>query len=517
MIVGSGIVLILIVFTLISLWCRKKIHSSEDYWLMGRRATWWMFAGTLCASYVSLATFIGGVGAAWQWGPMPYLLFFTSSLTFGWLIAVVLIGLRMRKMGCTSISDFYQQRFGDDSKGLFTGIGAALAAILFFYLLIQLQGGGIVIATIFDIPQAVGVAIMLAIIALTLGSSGMYSVVMTDTVSMFIFIIAGIVVLPGTILAVGGLDTGLAAVGANGGWGATGSSGLSMSYFVGFALAWLSIIGGSPHLINRSLIVDTPRSIVKGSFVAYIITIALTVVVFIASAMLVAVIEPGSMSPDDISAYAAVNVWPPVVGFFLIGGAMAAAFTTANTQTLTVSQGVVDIFRFASKRRFSDRNIQRLTMVISVLVLIIVGVFAVQQVWLIVIASSLAGVIASLGFFPTLIVSLYWKGVTTQAVKIMLWGSIPIGAFMIATNTAWGWFAPFPTIYSYPIGFGGLILLSCLTRQTEGAAEGYDRMQATAFQVSASKIEKNDLWTIAIGLLFILAVFIGLQILLGIW
>src|SRR5699024_12242951 len=108
------------------------------------------------------AACIGCVGASWEWGPMPYLLFFTCSLTFGWIIAVILIGLRMRKMGSTSISDFYRKRFGDNSPSLFTGISFALAAILFFYLLVQLQGGGIVIATIFDAPTYVGIAIMVA-------------------------------------------------------------------------------------------------------------------------------------------------------------------------------------------------------------------------------------------------------------------------------------------------------------------------------------------------------------------
>src|SRR5699024_2818020 len=333
-------------------------------------------------------------------GPMPYLLFFTSSLTFGWIIAVILIGLRMRKMGSTSISDFYRKRFGDNSPSLFTGISFALAAILFFYLLVQLQGGGIVIATIFDAPTYVGIAIMVAIIAFTLASSGMYSVVLTDTVGMFIFILVGIVILPGSIIAVGGLDIGINAVSENGGWSATGSSGLGMPYFIGYALAWLSIIGGSPHLINRSLIVDTPKSVVKGSFAAYIVTIFVTVVVFIASSMLVAEIEPGTLIQDQVSAYAAVNIWPPLVGVLLIGGAMAAAFTTANTQTLTISQGFVDVFRFALKPNMKDRSIKRMTMIISVVVLIFVGAFAAQQVWLIVIASTLAGVIASLGFFP---------------------------------------------------------------------------------------------------------------------
>src|SRR5699024_1815325 len=135
MIIASGIIGVLLLFAVISFVARKRVKSAQDYWLMGRNAKWWMFAGTLSASYVSLATFIGGVGASWEWGPMPYLLFFTSSLTFGWIIAVILIGLRMRKMGSTSISDFYRKRFGDNSTLLFIIISFVLAYILFFFFI----------------------------------------------------------------------------------------------------------------------------------------------------------------------------------------------------------------------------------------------------------------------------------------------------------------------------------------------------------------------------------------------
>lgn len=515
MAIGIGIVVILGIFMGISVVSKKFVKTNEDYWLMGRKAKWWMFAGTLSASYVSLATFIGGVGAAWEWGPMPYLLFFTSSMTFGWLIAVVLIGLRMRKMGADSISDFYKLRFGDNTKSMFTGISVTLAGIIFFYLLVQLQGGGIVIATIFDIPLYVGIAIMVAILALTLASSGMYSVVLTDTFSMFLFILVAVIILPGTIIAVGGLDIGLGAISAEQGWSATGSSGLNMGYFIGYALAWMSIIGGSPHLINRSLIVDTPKSIVKGSFVAYIITMTVTIIVFISSAMLKSVIPAGEMSQDAISAFAAVNVWPTLVGVLLIGGAMAAAFTTANTQTLTVAQGFVDIFRFSAKKELTEKKLRKLTTLFSLVVLILVGAFAAQQVWLIVIASSLAGVIASLGFFPTLILSLYWKRVTAKAVKIMLWASIPVGVFMIATNTMWGWFAPFPTIYSYPIGFGGLIIASLLTKQTEEEKAGYLFMKEKGFSRKPGKVEKSDYITLTVGLSFMVIFFFVINNVIG--
>jgi sodium/pantothenate symporter len=467
--IAWAIVAVLVIFVALSIYVRRFIQNYEDYWVMGRKATWWMFAGTLCASFVSLATFVGGVGVAWAWGPMPFLLFYTSSFTFGWIIAIVLVGMRMRKLECNTISEFYQQRFGNSGRTLLGGLGIALAGVLYFYLLIQVQGGGIVISTLFDIPLITGVAIMITVVALTLALSGMWSVVATDTFTMFVFAIIMIVVLPATINAVGGLGEGLAAISAQEAWSATGNSGLGMGYFIGLALAWLAIIGGSPHLINRSLIVDGPKSLFKGSFVAYVLVVILSIFVFLSSAMLVDVIEPGTIEPDQVSTYAALNVWPWALGFLLIGGAMAAAFTTANTMVLTVAQGIVDLFRLSIKPDLTDRSVRRLTSLFSVVVLIAVGLLAAQELWILAIASSLAGIIASLGFFPTLILSLYWKRLTLKAVNIMLWTSVPLGAFMIVTNYFWDWFAPFPTIYSFPIGFGACVLTALAAKDAESS------------------------------------------------
>ncbi|MCL7749602.1 sodium:solute symporter family protein [Halalkalibacter alkaliphilus] len=514
--IAWGIVLVLAIFVVISVLVKNRVKTAEDYWIMGRKAKWWMFTGTLTASYVSLSTFIGGVGTAWNWGPMPFLLFYTSSFTFGWIIAITLIGLRMRKLGVASISEYYKVRFGSNSKILFGGIGLALAGILYFYLLVQVQGGGLILSTIFDISLPTAVIIMVVVVALTLGLAGMWSVVMTDTFAMAIFIFIAIFILPATANSIGGFSEGIRAISESGGWSATGGSGLDMMYYVGFALAWMAIIGGSPHLINRSLIVDSPKSILKGSYVSYILTVVLSIVVFLSASMLKAVIAPDSMHPDNVSAFASVNVWPWYIGVLIIGGAMAAAFTTANTQALSISQGIVDLIRYSIKPNMTDQSKKNYTVVISVIVLIVVGILAFRQMWLLIIAGSLAGIIASLGFFPTLVLSLYWERLTLKAVNIMMWLSVPLGAFMIVTNHFWGWFSPFPTVYSFPIGFGGLILLSLLTKQRPEEKEGYQLLKAKGFKSEPIKAERSDYILLIGGLVIVAFVFFLLLYLLGI-
>jgi Na+/proline symporter len=329
--------------------------------------------------------------------------------------------------------------------------------------------------------------------------SGMWAVVVTDMFTNVIFIVVAVCVLPITIMSVGGREAAFEAVSQAGIWSATGDSGLDMTYFIGYALAWLAIIGGSPHLVNLTLILEERKSVFKGTMVAFIMVVTLSVMLFLAGAILNASIPHNSdIIVDSITPLAAKDVWPAWLGILVLGGAMAAAYTTASSQIMTTSLGIVDIFRFLKKERPDDKTLIRYTKITALIVLVIVGLVAGTDLWIMAIASSLAGIISSLGIFPTLLVSMYWNGVTRKAAKIMLWSSVPIGLFMIVCNTAFGWFAPFPTIYSYPIGFGGLILVSLLTKQDSHEKESAIRFKQIAFAPETISIQKVD-YAILVG------------------
>lgn len=487
--IAWGLIGFLCFFILISYLVKNRVSNVKDFWIVGRKGKWYYFTCTLAAGYVSMWTFLAGVGTAWSWGAIPTMLFYTSSLTFGWIIVTMLMGLRLRKMGYITLTEFYRDRFGGEkSSSLITGIGVALAGTLFFYLLIQIKGTAIVISTVFGVRLELGIAIIVLVQLVSLWMSGMWSVVVTDMFTNVIFVIVAICVLPVTIISIGGLDTALTAVSDAGLWSATGNSGLDMSYFVGYALAWLAIIGGSPHLINLTLILEERKSVFKGTIVAFTLVVILSLGLFLSGSMLNAVIPPGTDIPlDSITPTAAATVWPVWLGVLMVGGAVASAYTTASSQIMTISLGVVDCFRFLRKEQPKDKTLIKMTRIVALCVLIVVGTVSRTDLWILAIASSLAGIISSLGIFPTLLLSIYWKGVTRKAATIMLWASVPVGLFMILTNAFYGWFAPFPTIYSFPLGFGGLFILSKIT-----AADENEKLAAVRFKEGAFVPEKIE-------------------------
>jgi Na+/proline symporter len=516
--IGWGLIGFLIFFIIVSFAVKGRISNLTDFWIVGRKGKWYFYACTLAAGYVSMWTFVAGVGTAWSWGPTPTLLFYTSSLTFGWILVTMIIGLRLRKLGYMTITEFYRDRFaGEKDNALITGIGVALAGTTFFYLLIQIKGSAIIVSTVFGMNLYYAIAIIIIVQIAALWMSGMWSVVVTDMFTNVIFVIVAVCVLPVTIMSVGGRDIAINAVSEAGIWSSTGASGLDMSYFVGYALAWLAIIGGSPHLINLTLILEERKSVFKGTIVAFTMVIILSVCLFLTGAVLNAAIpHADGIALDSITPLAAKSVWPTWLGILVLGGAMSAAYTTASSQVMTTSLGVVDIFRFLKKERPDDKILIRYTKICALAVLLVVGVVAGTDLWIMAIASSLAGVVSSLGIFPTLLVSVYWKGVTRAATKIMLWISVPVGLFMIICNTAYGWFAPFPTVYSYPIGFGGLILLSLLTKQDNSEKVAAVRFKDIAFVSEKIVIQKVDYIILACALIAATCVYFTIINLIGI-
>lgn len=465
MAIGWSIVILLVIYLLSSFLIRGKVKSIEDLWVTSRNTKWWMFTGTLVATYVSMWTFMAGVGLSWTWGPMPPMLFYTSSITFGWMISIILIGYRLRKLNYNSITEFFKDRFGDNPV-LMAGVSFALIGSLFFFLLIQIQGGGIILSTVFPLSYNTGLLIMSIIVFITVSLAGMWSVIITDTLSLIIFIVVLLTILPISIKLGGGVNEAISSIGNAKLWSATGASGLNMGYFAGYAMSWLAIMAGSPQIINRSLCVDKPKTVLKGTFIAYILCMLLLFSLFLSGSILAGVIPKGTVkTADAITPYAAVNVWPKFLGIFMILGAMAASFTTANTVLMTGSIAVADAYRFIKKKEIDIRRGKLWVAFTSLAILILSFIVAAKSAYLMAIGSSLAGIIFSLGVTPVMLLTIYWKRVTRQAVNLALWLSVPIGLFFIITNKAFGWFAPFPTLYSFPLGFILLVVFTFLTKQ----------------------------------------------------
>jgi Na+/proline symporter len=517
MIIELGLIIYIILFIIIGVSVRRYAKELEDYWVMHRNANYFLFAGTLSATYVSMWTFGAGIGLTWAWGFDPVMLFYTSSITFGWIIACILIGMRLRKMNLLSIDEFFIKRFGH-SVLLAAMSSLVIIASMYFYLLIQFQGMGIFFSITYNIPYEVTLWLSILLVFLAVYFAGMWSVVVTDTFTFVIFWVVLLTFLP-TVMSIAG-HAGIEAANTAGLWSAVGASKKDMLYFTSLALAWLAIIGGAPHIINRTLIVKSTKELLKGLTLAYILTITLTLSLFLGSAMLRVFIPSlkavGLRSLDDIAPFLYKNVFPEWLGAIMMIGAIGAALTTADTMGITAAQGVVNIIK--TRFKLEEKMIIRLTYITCLIVFLLTGVVAYQRPWILAIASSLAGMYSGMGLLPVFLLSLYWRRVTKKAVILTFIISLILSSFMIVTNYFFGWFAPFPTLYALPLGFIMLIAFTFLTKQTPEEKESVDEMFKSISRMEKFSLEKSDITLIAIVAIIAIIVFITfVWILFGKW
>lgn len=204
----------------------------------------------------------------------------------------------------------------------------------------------------------------------------------------------------------------------------------------------------------------------------------LTFSLYIGFVFLVPFIEIGTVAPDWVAVNAALHVLPPLLGMLYLMGAFAAGVTTANTQFLTCAQGLArDLYQKLINPEASEQQVMRITYAGIIIVAVASAVMAAFKPWLLVIAGTITGMILAFGYFPAIVLGLFWDKLTAKAVEITLWISVPLGIFAVYTWTNYKWFQPHPTIWGAVIGFGMMIILSFVTKKTPKEVEAWAKIK----------------------------------------
>lgn len=132
-----------IVFMLFLSWLmRKRASTLTDYYVIGRKANWALFTCTTTATWLSMWTLMGGAGLVTTWGPMPIQSYFIGSVT-GLVFFTLILGPAFRRAKFMTVPDFFGERFGN--KRVRAASVAALIVGLYFYIVLQVTGGTIIL------------------------------------------------------------------------------------------------------------------------------------------------------------------------------------------------------------------------------------------------------------------------------------------------------------------------------------------------------------------------------------
>lgn len=484
--------LFMAVFILAGWYCKRYVAGLDDFYVIGRKGSWWLFTGTTAATAMSMWTLIGAAGLSSNWGLVPAMLYFAA---IGIVIFVFFIGPPFRRGGFLTIPEFFGTRFASNR----VQSAAVLCTIvsLVSYIVVQLQGGAILMEEVIGIPYFWGIVLFAVVLLIGLLFSGMWAVVVTDAIGCFTIIFVSVFALFYMIHAAGGWSEFLMGTLKFTGpdyWRPVGESGLPMSHHIANNLCWIVITAASPHLLNRALIVKNVKELYKGGIASLLVVYVVASAIMLAFTGAVNFLKVGEISMDYVAVNIALGVFPPLVGGLYLGGAMAAGVTTANTQVITCAQGFAkDIYQSIIKPDASERTVMRLTSYAIIVVLVLCSIITAFRPWFMVVAGTVTGVILSFGYFPSLIAGLFWEGVTAKAAEYTMWISVPASILVVLGWTRYGWFQPHPVIWGMLFGIVCIVLVSAITRKTAGEIKAWQELKPVLFKRDPEmRYEKGD-------------------------
>jgi solute:Na+ symporter, SSS family len=329
----------------------KRVHECDDLVVCGRQLSFVFMVPSIVATWICAGAMMGASGYALLYG-MQGIIFDPWAPALCMVIIAVFFAYRMRKAKYTTLTDFFNNRYGKFSGTLYTII-QILSAIA--WLGGQLVALGIIVylTTGFSMTTAVIIATIVIIIVTAFG--GLWALSRVDTIAFILIILGLVILLPAALGQVGGLS-GLIANGVN--WAELPTWSMKIEsgeegylWYTGllavllYISAWTALsLGDVPSqvLMQRALAAKDEKTAVAGFFtsgVLYLTIGMMPVLIGIAvftTGMMDGVVDMEAQA-ENVLPWAAYNFLPPWASILFIVSLAAAIVSTSGDNALIVS------------------------------------------------------------------------------------------------------------------------------------------------------------------------------------
>ena len=422
----------------ITKWAAGRTKSTADFYTAGGGITGFQNGLAIAGDYMSAATLLGLSSLIYAKGYDGFI--YTISFFVGWPIILFLMAERLRNLGKFTFADIASYRLDQNRIRTFAAFGSL--TVVCFYLIVQMVGAGQLIQLLFglDYNYAVVCVGLLMMVYVTFG--GMVATTWVQIIKACLLLGGGTLLM---FLAFGKFDfsfetlftkateahkAGIKIMGP-GTLMADPVSAVSLSLGLLFGTA------GLPHIMMRFFTVPNAKEARKSVFYAtgFIGFFFLVVMILGISAIVIVGQDPAFFEGGVVggkllggSNMPVMHLAKAVGGDVFLGFLSAVAFATI----LAVVSGLAlagasaishDLYaRVIKKGTATSAQEMKVTKFASVaigIIAIILGILFKDQNVAFLVALTF-GVAASVNF-PVLILSMYWKGLTTRGA---LWGGI---------------------------------------------------------------------------------------------
>lgn len=328
--------------------------NMKSFFAGGGDVPWWISGLSLFMGFFSAGTFVvwGSIAYSHGWVSVTIQLTMAAAgLAVGFFIAP-----RWNRTGCLTAAEYITRRFGVPTQKMYT--------YLFLFISLFTTGAFLypiakIIEVTADIPLNTSILLLGAFSILYVTIGGLRAVVVTDVLQFLILFAAVIIVIPLSLMKVGGAEAFLAKVPE--GFFQTVSGDYTWVFIIAFMFYNLFFLGGNWAYVQRYTSVSTPRNARKVGWLFGILYLV-SPILWMLPPMIYRVYNPGLEGLEAENAYLLMckEAMPSGLLGLMLGGMIFATASSLNA-TLNISAGVFtnDIFKRLSPST-SEKGLMRI-------------------------------------------------------------------------------------------------------------------------------------------------------------
>ncbi|CAN7675904.1 cation acetate symporter [Cupriavidus necator] len=480
---------------LITRWAARNTHSVADHYAAGGKITAMQNGWAIAGDYMSAASLLGISALVFTSGydGLIYSIGFLAS----WPIILFLIAEPLRNLGRFTLADVVSYRLQQRPIRAFSASSSIVIVLL--YLVSQMVGAGKLVELLFGFNYTAAVVLVGVLMVIYVFFGGMLATTWIQIIKA-VLLLAGAGFMAFMVLGRFGfsLNTLFAeAIAAHGKHAAIMSPGGLVSDPVSAVSLGLALIFGTaglPHILMRFFTVADVKAARKsilyatgivGSGYALIIIIGFGTIALVANDPLY---HNASGTVIGGVNMVAVHLAHAVGGNVFLGFICAVAFSTILAVvaglTLAGSSAIshdlyAKVLRQGTATDKDEMRVSRMTTLVLGVLSILLGILFEKQTIAFIV--SLTFSIAASSNFPVLLLSIYWRGLTTRGAVVG--GSLGLLTAVLLTvlsPTVWVQVLghakaiypyEYPALFSMLVAFAGIYVFSVTDKSARGARE----------------------------------------------
>ena len=494
-----GMFMLFVLLTLgITYWAASRTKTTADFYTAGGGITGFQNGLAIAGDYMSAATLLGLTAMMYTRGVDAYI--YMIAFFVGWPVILFLMAERLRNLGKFTFADITSYRLNQGKVRTMAAVSSLM--VVCFYLVAQMVGAGQLIKLLFGLDYGIALVVVGALMMVYVTFGGMVATTWVQIIKACLLLTGGTIVVLLALSQFGfsfeTLTTRAMSLHKLGDKLLAPGSLLSDPVTaISLGLGLMFGTAGLPHILMRFFTVTDAKEARKSVLYASgIVAYFFNVVALMGLAAVIIVgqnpefFEGGDIAGSIIGGgnMVAMHLAKAVGGDMLLGFLSAVAFATI----LAVVSGLAlagasaiahDIYsRVIMKGTASEEAELRMSKFATIglgIVAVLLGL-AFEKMNVAFMVALAFGVAASANF-PVLILSMYWKGLTTKGALVGGYsGLVSAVLFVLLSKSVWvdvlgnaSAIFPYtqPALFSMPIAFFMTWLFSTLDSSKAAEAE----------------------------------------------